>query len=344
MKGHTRAGTTAFTLIELLVVVAIIALLISILLPALSRARDQTKAVKCLANLRTLGQGVISYAAGDEDRLPGGLHPALNRNQGLKALMEDPVHPMSLGNAIEYQNRQLLWLLRSVFSDSTEYANSVTDQVGTCPALASINPDQNFARAAPINHGYYVYPTHYVVNNVGALDEQGGPNDNVRPTNPQYYFGYSAPLGTSDDVKRLYEAKYPRRRWSGVKRSAEEWMIADAWYRRANFPFAAELQQEGPYQWDWSGPALPNFAPHFAKLRSYMLTSLDQREAECSQISSGRMDGRTNTVFFDGHAAPVASKRLVFEDWTLLYGFPGTVNPLRDNPPANDPIWGAYWE
>ena len=118
MKGHTRAGTTAFTLIELLVVVAIIALLISILLPALSRARDQTKAVKCLANLRTLGQGVISYAAGDEDRLPGGLHPALNRNQGLKALMEDPVHPMSLGNAIEYQNRQLLWLLRSVFSDS----------------------------------------------------------------------------------------------------------------------------------------------------------------------------------------------------------------------------------
>ncbi|MFH1747424.1 MAG: prepilin-type N-terminal cleavage/methylation domain-containing protein [Planctomycetota bacterium] len=57
----------AFTLIELLVVVAIIALLISILLPSLQGAREQGKKAVCLSNMRQIAQASHSYA-NDDDR------------------------------------------------------------------------------------------------------------------------------------------------------------------------------------------------------------------------------------------------------------------------------------
>ncbi len=64
---RTRAG---FTLIELLVVVAIIALLISILLPSLGRAREQAKIAKCLANMRSLMQATNQYLLDFNDCFP----------------------------------------------------------------------------------------------------------------------------------------------------------------------------------------------------------------------------------------------------------------------------------
>lgn len=65
-----RGYRSAFTLIELLVVVAIIALLIAILLPSLSKAREQAKTVVCASNLHQLALAITYYSRDSKERLP----------------------------------------------------------------------------------------------------------------------------------------------------------------------------------------------------------------------------------------------------------------------------------
>jgi prepilin-type N-terminal cleavage/methylation domain-containing protein/prepilin-type processing-associated H-X9-DG protein len=65
-----RRQHSAFTLIELLVVISIITLLISILMPSLTRARDQAKSVHCLARLKEFGNAIATYEATSSGMLP----------------------------------------------------------------------------------------------------------------------------------------------------------------------------------------------------------------------------------------------------------------------------------
>src|SRR3954454_8852179 len=83
-KSHTRLDPSssvssslssrrrAFTLVELLVVIGIISLLISILMPALRRAREQAYSVTCQSNMRQVMMGFLYFANEHHSQLPGG--------------------------------------------------------------------------------------------------------------------------------------------------------------------------------------------------------------------------------------------------------------------------------
>lgn len=70
MSSHRSPNTPGFTLIELLVVIAIIGMLASMMLPALARAKEKSRAVQCANNLRQLGMALQMYGDDNDQRLP----------------------------------------------------------------------------------------------------------------------------------------------------------------------------------------------------------------------------------------------------------------------------------
>jgi len=151
LSSRTRSG---FTLIELLVVIAIIAILASMLLPALSRAKGKAKTIHCVSNLKQLDLCWIMYASDFNDRLvanaanppipaPGAV--STNWIVGNMRMLPDATNTLFLIQGLLYQYNTALGIYRCPAQQQSAYAAvhgnipvrsySISDQMNGSGAL-----------------------------------------------------------------------------------------------------------------------------------------------------------------------------------------------------------------
>ena len=121
--SQRKAG---FTLVELLVVIGIIALLISILLPSLNRARETANRVKCASNLRQIGQALLLYANENKGNYPRTLYNVASApTWGGDAAYKDEQDPFTAGLTENNVAAAFFLLLRT---------QDITSEVFICPS------------------------------------------------------------------------------------------------------------------------------------------------------------------------------------------------------------------
>lgn len=144
-----RTHRHAFTLIELLVVISIIALLISMLLPALSEARESAKRAACATRVRQLVTSLFAYATDNTQLLPDSGHiNALNTSQNYDEL-DIYMHGVGGVRSGRGTGFGLLYL-----------QNYLTNSAGFfCPSEINIGARSRTSQAQWENRNYHVYAT-----------------------------------------------------------------------------------------------------------------------------------------------------------------------------------------
>ena len=182
----------AFTLTELLVVIAIIAILAGLLLPSLTKSKDQAYKIQCVSNLKQVGTAIQMYADENEGQLPGPLW------QGVYYIYDDK------------QTERMMYYLAKYVGAPAPSSQVHTSMVATCPksliASKKIQGDPTTA--------YIDVPICYLTpQEIDNAADGVTTNDILSrpfgyPYSSQYY---RLPKGPDEASKKLQEIKFPAR-------------------------------------------------------------------------------------------------------------------------------------
>jgi prepilin-type N-terminal cleavage/methylation domain-containing protein len=196
MTRLNRRSQQGFTLVELLVVIGIIALLISILLPALNAAKERANRVKCASNLRQVGQGLMLYANDNKGAYPRTIYtPATPTQKAFTGPAEDD--PFRNGSAVQANDvTAALWLLvRNA---------DLNPEVFTCP---SSNQEKD-----PMIEGTVSVPS-TSRGNFSAQENLSYSYANPYPNTQAIGFGYKLHSGVVADLAIAADRNEPDKDW-----------------------------------------------------------------------------------------------------------------------------------
>jgi prepilin-type processing-associated H-X9-DG protein/prepilin-type N-terminal cleavage/methylation domain-containing protein len=285
MKKHlSRFGRArAFTLVELLVVIGIIALLISILLPALNRARAAAKTLQCMSSLRQYGLSDLSYVNANRGwHLPG--------YWGKRESGEGYYYNRTWTGLYEFRKSMGLPMIPQDDTGPNQ-GNVLFNYVTTkwyCPE-ALIHKEGFYA---PMN--VTVVPLHYSY----GMNVEGVDTDNFASLDAA-----KAPYAhISNNTMASRYGSFAGFRNSQVKRSAEKLFMADGLYIVLNMtgsgPRPGFKGKESNY--DFTGESTAN----------------GQGGIDTTRSTAWRHRGRANVLFFDGHAASLRKDEIYTKDPT----------------------------
>ncbi len=311
-----RFRPRGFTLIEMLVVIAIVAILIGLLLPAIEAARGSARSTQCQSNLRQLGLAAVQY------RETNGSYPPYR------------IEDATVFNNYGVQRPRWQWIMASWMGgyaqNPTAVAASVAAGDATCTSVPLDNkvlvcPNMDGADVASIRNGAYGYNFGYLGNSRRVVDGDATtpyiryPITGVKEASRTIIFGDSRGGGTTHGGHSM-TLDPPHYVVRGDKVST----VSDHWTISGSYPTTTGPAGVNPYGPDEITPDITvGFSPVAA-----------------------RHNGRGNVVFLDGHVESLTLSALGYAldtngvaKWLLptytgtgptatLNAFPGASNAL----------------
>ncbi|MFQ5413539.1 MAG: hypothetical protein ACE5E6_03675 [Phycisphaerae bacterium] len=272
-----RRNTTAFTLVEVVVVLGVVTLLVSILLPALSGARDGAKATVCLANLKRLGASTAVYVTTYRDRF----FP-FRLKHGTPG--EDVVYVNAFGRA----KPRWQWFLAADDIGPVIDPGPFGDEIAASGSFGDGSIGVRGASGRVMTNRHFLCPS---LTGTYELDVRNG----------AYGYNYQY-LGNArqDDDAAAWDNFPVASRW--IRAASRTVLIADS-------RGAGRRHGRHAYALDPPRLALERNAHRFGPGPSDVPAGLDPRGYAYSPVEM-RHRGHGNTGFVDGHAEPLTREQL----------------------------------